>query len=385
MVAAGRGERFGEATPKQFLRLGGATLLELAVEALASTPGVFGVVAVLPADAMEGPRGRWARGLRGILDVVAGGATRAESVRHGLSAVGSAPFVLVHDAARPMATSSLAASVLEATRRHGAAVPAVGVLDTVKEDDGAGFCRQTLDRAVLRLAQTPQGARTDWLTEALDLARRRGIVVTDEAHALELGGRRVALVEGERRNVKITGPEDLEEANAWAEGAGGGDLRVGTGFDVHRFEASRPLVLGGVRFPDEPGLAGHSDADVVLHAAMDAFLGAAGLDDIGVWFPPEDPAFAGSDSRVLAREVAARVAAAGFEPVNLDLTLLAERPRIRDRRAEMRNAIADAFGTEPERIGLKATTAEGLGAVGRREGIACMAAALVRRSRRPGR
>jgi 2-C-methyl-D-erythritol 2,4-cyclodiphosphate synthase len=159
------------------------------------------------------------------------------------------------------------------------------------------------------------------------------------------------------------------------------ETRIGTGFDIHRREAGRTLVLGGVRFDGEDGLEGHSDADVVLHAAMDAVLGGAALGDIGGMFPPEDPAWAGADSRRLAERVASRVRAAGFEIVNLDLTLLAERPKIRPRAEEMREAIAACFGLDPDRVGLKATTLEGLGALGRNEGIACQASALVRRPR----
>jgi 2-C-methyl-D-erythritol 4-phosphate cytidylyltransferase/2-C-methyl-D-erythritol 2,4-cyclodiphosphate synthase len=285
--------------------------------------------------------------------------------------------VLVHDAARPLATSRLVDAVIAATVEHGAAIPALPVPDTVKQLDDAGGVERTLDRARLRLAQTPQGSRTDWLVAALDDARSAGVEVTDESAALECAGRPVNVVAGDSRNRKITTAEDLETMRQ--DQGRVPELRVGSGFDIHRIDASRPLVLGGLVFPGEPGLAGHSDADVVLHAVMDALLGAACLGDIGHLFPPEDPAFAGADSTGLATEVAARLQQAGFEVVNLDITLLAERPRIRDRATEMRGAIGDCLGVDTDRIGLKATTLEKLGSLGRSEGIACQAVALIHR------
>ena len=252
--------------------------------------------------------------------------------------------------------------------------------DTIKRHDGAGFVAETLDRGRLRLAQTPQGARRDWMLEALKAAAAAGAEVTDEAQALERAGRRVALVAGDPSNTKITTQQDWAEALRRIEGDEGA-LRVGHGYDVHRFGGTRALVLGGIAFSGEGGLIGHSDADVVLHAAMDALLGAAGLPDIGHYFPPGDPRFAGTDSAVLSREVAGHVRSAGFRIANLDLTLLAERPKIRERVGAMRETIASCFLTDPARVGLKATTLEGLGALGRGEGIACHAVALLARLR----
>jgi len=251
------------------------------------------------------------------------------------------------------------------------------VADTVKQIDADGWVLKTVDRSALGLAQTPQGARVDWLAEALALCRGREDV-TDEAAALERAGRRVFAVPGDRGNRKITSREDLDEARRTVEGARM-KLRIGTGFDIHRRDPSRRLVLGGVEFAGEPGLEGHSDADVVLHAAMDAVLGAAALGDIGMMFPPEDAAWKDADSGDLARRVTARLDGAGYEIVNMDLTLLAERPKIRPRSDEMRRTIADCFGLEPDQVGLKATTLETLGALGRDEGVACQAVALVRK------
>jgi 2-C-methyl-D-erythritol 4-phosphate cytidylyltransferase/2-C-methyl-D-erythritol 2,4-cyclodiphosphate synthase len=375
VVAAGRSSRFGASLPKQFHDLGGRSVLEHAVHAVADRPAVSGVIVVLPADEIGGPWDRTAAAWPCVERVVAGGASRAESVWRGLSATGDVPYVLVHDGARPLVSAGLVDAVIDATRRHGAAVPILEIPDTVKSVDGVRVTG-TLSRNGLGLAQTPQGARTDWLRVALESAGSERSAFTDEAAALEHLGHAVAAVPGEPSNRKITDLADLAEARRRVEPRAT-VLRVGTGFDVHRVDPERPLVLGGVRFEDEPGLAGHSDADVVLHAAMDALLGAVGLGDIGLHFPPDDRRFAGAASTDLARRVAALLDARGYRIVNLDLTLLAETPRIRDRVEGMRVAIAECLATEPTRIGLKATTLEGLGALGRGEGVACQAVALV--------
>lgn len=378
VVAAGRSTRLGGAVPKQFRELGGESVVSRAVRAMTCCPGIDGAVVVLPLEDIAGPRAAALRQDGRVLAVVQGGSTRMASALAGVEAASPAEIVLVHDGVRPFVTPELVAAVLDTARRHGAAVPALAARDTVKRDDGAGFVAETLDRAPLRLAQTPQGSRRDWMLEALRLAVASGREVTDEAQALEQAGRRVALVPGDPANVKITTPADWSDALRRFEEDDDG-LRVGHGYDVHRFGGSRGLVLGGVAFPGEGGLLGHSDADVVLHAAMDAVLGAAGLPDIGHHFPPDDPSFAGADSAILAREVCRHLRSAGFRIANLDLTLLAERPEIRERVGAMREAIASSFLIDPGRVGLTATTLEGLGALGRGEGIACHAVALLRR------
>ncbi len=379
VVAAGKSSRFGSPVPKQFHDLAGRTVLERAVRALADRPGVAGVVVVLAPHDISGPHAVMASGWPGVLEVVAGGESRAESVARGLRAVGSSPFVLVHDGARPLVSGRLVDDVMAATRLHGAAVPLMPIADTVKAVDASGAVAKTVDRSSLRLSQTPQGARTDWLLQAMAQARKAGISVTDEAAALELAGRKVAAVPGEARNRKITSIEDLEDARELLRERW--DYRVGSGFDIHRFENGRKLFLGGVHFEGETGLAGHSDADVVLHAAMDALLGAAGLGDIGRLFPPQDDRWKGADSAALAARVAQMVREQGFEIVNIDLTVLAEAPAIGPVAERMRRAIGSCLSIETGRIGLKATTLEGLGAVGRREGIACQAVALLGRQR----
>jgi len=384
VVAAGRSARFGGAVPKQFQTIAGRTVLERSVGLLAAHPAVGTLVVVVAADRREEAEILRLRKNHPGLLVAEGGATRAESVRAGLDAVGPEEFVLVHDAARPLASHDLIDAIVVATREHGAAVPLLAVPDTVKrvgrETSGGEtlWVRNTLDRSELRLAQTPQGSRVEWLVEALDRARDRGLEVTDESGALEAAGRRVAVVDCEPGTRKITSRDDLDDARRRLETTMA-DLRVSHGFDIHRFGEGRRLVLGGVEFPGEPGLDGHSDADVVLHAAMDAVLGPTGLGDIGTLFPPDDPRFAGADSRALASEVARRVALERYRVINLDLMLLAERPKIRPRVEEMRRSIADAFGIAVDRVGLKATTLERLGSLGRAEGMACQAVALLSR------
>ncbi|MCP4014221.1 MAG: 2-C-methyl-D-erythritol 4-phosphate cytidylyltransferase, partial [Phycisphaeraceae bacterium] len=376
IVAAGRSTRFGGSLPKQYRQIAGRSVLEHAVRCIEKNPAVGGVVVVLAASEMGGEREATVRAWPGVTDVVEGGATRSDSVRRGLDAVQDFRFVLIHDAARPVARAPVVAAVVEATRRHGAAIPTVEVTDTVKRVDDEDWIVGTVDRASLRLAQTPQGFRVDWIVEALEHAGATG--VTDEGVALERAGRRVARVDGDPDNLKITSAADLERARGSLEGVSM-DLRVGTGFDIHRRGGDRPLTLGGVVFEGEVGLVGHSDADVVYHAAMDAVLGAASMGDIGEHFPPDDPRFAGADSGELAATVADRIGEAGFEIVNLDLMLLAETPKIRPRVEEMQAAIAASFGLEAGRVGLKATTLESLGALGRGEGIACQSVALLRR------
>ena len=257
VVAAGRSSRFGGSRPKQFLLLDGRPLLEHAVAALHEQPDVAAIVVVLPPEMIDGPEAGRVRALPGVSCVAAGGATRDASVRNGLAAAPALPYALVHDAARPMAGAPLVRRVIEATRACGAAVPVVPVPDTVKRVGPDGLVVETIDRTPLRAAQTPQGARRDWLDEALAQAARDGVSVTDEACALERAGRPVRVVDGDPANRKITSPEDLAALRGRPEGEAMG-LRVGIGFDVHRFAEGRKLVLGGLAFEDETGLEGLS-------------------------------------------------------------------------------------------------------------------------------
>lgn len=299
----------------------------------------------------------------GAAFVVTGGATRDESVRRGLEAVPEGyEFVLVHDAARPFLSDEVIGRVVEAIRRTGAAYPAVPVTDTVRLDGGL------LDRSRLLAAQTPQGARLDWLRAAMQSPSS----LTDEAAYLQAAGRPVEPVAGDPANKKITYPGDtlMEQ-----------ETRTGFGYDIHRFsnDPARPMWLGGVEFNDRPGLEGHSDADALLHAVVDALLGAASLGDIGVHYPPSDPQWKNCPSIRFLTETGILLSQAGWRISNIDATVVAERPRVMPRAAEIRQTIADALGIEVSRVSVKATTNEGLGAIGNSEGIAGYAVATIRR------
>jgi 2-C-methyl-D-erythritol 4-phosphate cytidylyltransferase/2-C-methyl-D-erythritol 2,4-cyclodiphosphate synthase len=303
---------------------------------------------------------------------VAGGAERQDSVAAALAALGPgfAGTVLVHDGARPFASPQLFARVAAAAEEPGwdGAAAALAVRDTLHRPDGG-----VVDRTGLWAAQTPQAFPAEVLRRAL----AAGVRATDEAALVTACGGRVRFVPGEPGNLKVTYPEDLALAERLCAAEDGG-LRVGYGWDVHRLVPGRALVLGGVAIPSERGLLGHSDADVLCHAVMDACLGAAALGDIGTHFPPDDPRFAGADSLQLLRRVAALVAEAGWAVGNVDATVIAEAPRLAPHVPAMRAALAGALGVAPATVSVKATTAEGLGALGAGEGIAAHATASLR-------
>jgi 2-C-methyl-D-erythritol 4-phosphate cytidylyltransferase/2-C-methyl-D-erythritol 2,4-cyclodiphosphate synthase len=377
LAAGGSGVRAGLA--KQWLALGGETMLRRSARVLAGCPAVDGLVAVVPAADLARGEAELA-GLGKPARAVAGGAARADSVRNGLAAADGAGVVLVHDAARPFATADLAARVAEAAARDGAALAAVPVTDTVKRASaGAEQPRvaETLDRRTLWLAQTPQGFRRDLLLRAYEAAGADASQVTDECALVERLGQPVTLVPGEPGNFKITGPEDVERARAILEAP----VAMGVGYDTHRFAPGRRLVLGGVEFEGD-GLLGHSDADVCAHAIGDAILGAAGLGDLGRHFPDTDPRWKGVSSLVLLREIARKAAERGWRVGNCDVTLAAKRPKIAPRGEEMRARLAEALGVLPGQVNVKATTGEGMGFVGREEGIAAHAVALLVRGAR---
>ena len=380
LAAGGAGHRAGMA--KQWLSLGGETVLRRAARALAGCDLLDDLVAVVPAGEEERARAELA-GLGRAVAVVAGGAARSDSVRNGLAALPGCALILVHDAARPFASPGLARAVALAAARDGAALAAVPATDTVKRAappgagaGGAAQVAETLDRRVIWLAQTPQGFRADVLRRAFAHSGGAAAEATDECQLVERLGLPVALVEGDPANFKITTPEDLARARARVEAP----VAMGVGYDTHRFAEGRRLVLGGVEFVGEgDGLLGHSDADVCAHAIGDAILGAAGLGDLGRHFPDTDPRWEGVSSLVLLREIVALVAAAGWRVGNCDVTLAARRPRVAPRAAEMRERLAGALGVAAAQVNVKATTGEGMGFVGRGEGIAAHAVALLAR------
>ena len=374
IVAGGKGERAGTELPKQFVDLGdGRTMLDLTLQAFLSCPQVDEViVAVPPGFADHVPA-------TARLQVVAGGARRQDSMANAFARVSAdAEVVLVHDAARPFVSEALITATIVAARQHGAAIAALSVRDTVKRTTAAGTLRtirETLPRDEIVLAQTPQGFRRDILAEALAAARQ--LDVTDEAMLVERAGIPVYVVEGDPANVKITTPEDIAMARRQTGMRAAVEPRIGTGYDLHRLVAGRPLILAGVHIPFEVGLQGHSDADIVCHAVTDAILGAAALGDIGLMFPDTDPKWKEADSLELLRAAAEAVRDAGFTVSNVDVTVIAERPKLRPHIDEMRANLARVLGIEVTAVSVKGKTNETVDAIGRGEAMACHAVALL--------
>ncbi len=371
LVAAGRGERFGSGVPKQFLPLLGRPVLHHAAEALLREGGVDAILPVTRA----GEEAEVAALLAGLplLPPVAGGTTRQASVKAGLEALAAdrPEIVLVHDAARPVVPPGTIPALLAALEESPGAIPALPVADTLKRGAG-GRILETVPRAGLYRAQTPQAFRFPTLLDVHRMARDEA---TDDAQLLEAAGHPVALVAGAESNVKITWPEDL----ARLEAAMTPQMipRMGTGFDVHRVVAGRPMILCGVEVPSPVGLDGHSDADVGIHALCDAIYGALAEGDIGRWFPPSEAQWKDADSARFLRHAAGRIAARGGMLANADVTLICERPKIAPHAEAMRERLAGLLGVEVGRVSVKATTTERLGFPGRGEGIAAQAAAVV--------
>jgi 2-C-methyl-D-erythritol 4-phosphate cytidylyltransferase / 2-C-methyl-D-erythritol 2,4-cyclodiphosphate synthase len=378
VVAAGRGLRAGGDLPKQYRRILGEPVIRPSLAAFASHRGIFALQPVIHAD--DGALFQEAsKGLE-LLPAVHGGATRQASVRAGLEALERhrPDLVLVHDAARPFASEGLIARAIAAAAASGAAVPVVAVADTVKTVDAAGCVTGTVDRAHLRLVQTPQAFGFAALLDAHRRAKAAGRDdFTDDAHIVEWAGLKVSTFEGEAGNVKLTSNDDFVRAEA-AMLAALSDVRTGFGFDVHSFGAGDHVMLGGVPIPHGRGLAGHSDADVVLHALVDAVLGALAEGDIGVHFPPTDPRWRGVSSDRFFAFAVERVRARGGRIAHLDVTVVCEAPRIGPHRDAMRARIAEIAGLPIERVGVKATTSEKMGFTGRGEGMAAFANATVR-------
>jgi 2-C-methyl-D-erythritol 4-phosphate cytidylyltransferase/2-C-methyl-D-erythritol 2,4-cyclodiphosphate synthase len=363
LVAAGSGSRFGTEMPKQFLTVAGKPVIRHAAEALAAHVSLLQPVG--DAEAIEAAL----RGVAGCLPVVQGGATRQDSVRAGLEAlVAHEPdIVLVHDAARPVIPEGTIPALLAALRESQGAIPAAPVADTLKRVV-RGVITETVPRAGLFRAQTPQAFRFGTLLAA----HRAGLTgATDDASLLEAAGETVEVVPGSDDNIKLTYPEDLVRLERFM--AVPLFPRVGTGFDVHAFAAGRPLMLCGVGVPHNQGLAGHSDADVGIHALCDAIYGALAEGDIGRHFPPGEATWKDADSALFLTHAAGRIAARGGRLANADVTLICERPKIAPHAPAMIARLASLLGVDPGRISVKATTTERLGFTGRGEGIAAQA------------
>jgi 2-C-methyl-D-erythritol 4-phosphate cytidylyltransferase/2-C-methyl-D-erythritol 2,4-cyclodiphosphate synthase len=387
--AAGRGERFAAASasiPKQYTPLRGKSVLEWSLRALLAAPRIHGIVVVLAAGDQH-----WndvARRLDSTkLLIATGGAHRQDSVMNGLEYLAATAqaddWVLVHDAARPCLSDSDLSALIEALDKKpqgeagsiDGAVLAAPIVDTVRRETANGL--ETVDRAGLWRALTPQVFAYAALRKALQDAARKGLAVTDEAQAMEYLGVRAALVRGSPFNIKVTRAEDLEMAAAILKMGESGQMRIGQGVDVHAFGAGDHVVLGGVRIANAQGIIAHSDGDVVIHALCDALLGAMGDGDIGQHFPDSDPRYRGADSRVFLRSVAERMKSAGLRLVNADITVLAEAPRIGAHRGAMAANLAQDLQVAAAAINIKATTTERLGFIGRKEGLAAMASVLL--------
>lgn len=372
VVAAGRGQRFGGDVPKQYRMLGELPMLRHTLGRLSAHPDVSEVRAVIhPNDAAHYETA--AKGL-GLAPPIFGGQERQDSVRLGLEALAADPpdLVLIHDGARPFVGAGLVDRVLDALEHADAAVPALPLCDTLKRTGGGGVS-ETVDRTSVWRAQTPQGFRFASILQAH--REMQGRALTDDSSVAEACGIAVATVDGDERNLKITTQADFDHAARLLSGPT--DTRIGQGVDVHKLGEGNSVTLCGVLVPHDQGLVGHSDADVALHALTDALLGTIGAGDIGRHFPPSDEKWRGAASVLFVKRALALVKARGARVVNADITILGEAPRIGPHRRMMTTRVASILGIDNGRVGIKATTAEELGFIGRREGLAAFAVVTV--------
>jgi 2-C-methyl-D-erythritol 4-phosphate cytidylyltransferase/2-C-methyl-D-erythritol 2,4-cyclodiphosphate synthase len=405
LAAGGRGTRLGAATPKQLIPLGDRTILQHSFDTIEAHPRINEIIVALPVELAAAPPG-FLKSARKPVRVVDGGARRQDSVANAFLRVSArADVIVVHDAARPFATPELFSRVIDAAADAGAAIAALQASDTVKEATGTGGTRlvaRTIARDTIYLAQTPQAFTRRILAEAVAKSGA-ALEATDEASLAEQAGHIVRLVDGEAANIKITTEQDLRlcealngirdspfdelrapRASEASRGAGFGirsvPMRIGTGYDLHRLEPGRPLIIGGVEIPHEMGLIGHSDADVLCHALTDAILGAAAQGDIGRHFPDTDPQWKGVNSINLLERAADIVRTAGYVVSNVDAVVIAEHPKLSPHIDAIRAKLAAAIGIDVSAVGVKGKTNEHVGALGRNEAIAVHAVALVTRA-----
>lgn len=368
-MAAGRGERFGVGVSKQFLPFGGKPVLQWSLDTALSIGRIERICLVLPTAL---PRGFQPPASSRVCSTT-GGARRRDSVASGLRALADCTHVLVQDAARPLASNDLFEKVMNASEEHGAAVPVIPVVDTIKSIS-EGLVRRTVDRSELFCSQTPQGFRRDLLCAALG----SGGDFTDESQALEEAGAVVKSVEGEKTNIKLTAASDLVFLRALA-GRSDPETRTGLGLDFHPFRDDRALYLCGCRLADSGGLEGHSDGDAALHSIMDAMLSAARLGDIGTLFPPSNPDLAGADSSILLGRTSKLLSDACWKVESLDLTIIGEKPRISWIRPALRERLAGLLGIPVDSVWVKGTTTNSLGSLGRGEGLGALASVVITR------
>lgn len=354
IAAAGSGKRFGGSIPKQYLKLNDRSVLRNSADAFSGIADQL----IAVTDDIE----RCSAELEGLdAIVIRGGATRQESVSNGLSAA-DGDIVLIHDGARPFVTAEVIENVIEGALLTGACIPGVTPKDTIRTKE------ETLNRSSLYAVQTPQGFDLASLRAAYEKAGQEGFSGTDDASVAERAGMEITIAEGDYRNLKITTGEDMPVK-----------MKIGTGYDVHRLVEDRKLILGGVEIPHTMGLLGHSDADVLVHAIMDAILGAMAEGDIGKLFPDTDDQYKGISSILLLEKVADVMKERGYAIGNVDATVVAQKPKLAPYIDEMRGNIAEALGTDVSNVGVKATTTEKLGFEGRQEGISAQAVCILTR------
>lgn len=370
--SAGEGRRMG-GIPKIFLPLRGEPMILHTLRPFLKEPSIKQIIVPVRGKDLERARAL----LQGLpVELMEGGERRQETVRLALERLDpSLPLVAIHDGARPFLSSSLLRALLEAGEEFPAVVPALPIYDTIKR--GEEWVEETLSRKGLFTIQTPQVFKAELIREAHRKAWKEGFTATDDASLVERMGIKVRMIKGEKENIKITDPEDLALAERLMDG--GKEYRGGIGIDFHQLVEGRKLLIGGVEISYERGLLGHSDGDVLLHAIADALLGAIGLGDIGMHFPPGDPKWKDASSLLILSEVVKMVGNLGWKVENVDCTLLAEEPKITPYREEMKERIARCLGIGEERVNIKATTAEGMGFIGRREGMCAICTILCRR------
>ena len=373
IAAAGRGTRLGSHVPKQFLKIGGEYVIAKTLKPFEHLDAIDYIFIVTNEDYLDFCRNIVEScGLQKVDAIVPGGKERQDSVFNALQEVNrirpGVSYVLIHDAARPYVSEDVIMNVLRATDEKGAAVACVAMTNSVRRAYGESGGSESVDRSDYYSVQTPQGFRKSMLIEAYEKAYDDYFIGTDDASIVERAGYEISIVDGDYENIKITTKEDLPMEN-----------RIGTGFDVHRLVEGRKLVLGGIEIPWEKGLLGHSDADVLLHAIMDALLGAAGLGDIGHHFPDTDEQYRGISSLKLLERVKELLDDNYYKLANVDATVIAQKPKVAPYIDEMRKTIARVLDVDESRVNVKGTTTEELGFTGRGEGIAAQAVASLYR------
>ena len=378
VLAAGAGRRMAYKENKIFIPLGRYSIIQRTLQNVAKLEGLKEIILVVA----DGEQDYMAEHIKVLeltvpIQIVLGGAERQDSVACGLKAFDeSTDIVLVHDGARPLASTEMFSAVAEAANIYGAATVGVPATDTIKRVDAEHAVIETLKRSELYQIQTPQGFQKELFTEAHEKAHDSNYLGTDDVSLVEYLGKPVHIVEGDYCNIKVTTPNDIAVAKRYL-GIEDKRMRVGFGYDIHQLKAGRPCILGGVRIESELGPDGHSDADVLIHALMDAMLGAAGLRDIGYYFPPEDDHYKGISSMLLLEKVNSLLKERGLQAYNIDIMVISETPKLKPYIDMMKANLQSILEIPLDRISIKATTNEMLGAIGRREGIAAQAVVSV--------